>query len=105
MVKRGRYSVGMTDQTAVPNEYKVLQPGDTVAGHKVLRCKRISERVEGDTYASWVALCDSMGNESHRYVTWLVYAGPDGFRAESGHYFLEDDDYESAVGDYDKRFW
>ena len=75
----------------------------TIAGHKVLRLNRLSERVVGDCYASWITLCETDDpNSYHKWVTWVVIARPNGFCAESGHYFRADD-WEKAVGNYDKR--
>lgn len=93
----------MTAQQEIPNEYMVLETGMEIANHKVLRCKRLSERVVGETYASWVALCEAQENEYHKWVTWTVIAREDGFIAESGHYFMEIDGIEKAVGSYEKR--
>lgn len=87
----------------VDSEYKVLEKGMIVADHTVLRCKRLTERIEGDTYASWIALLETTDSESyHKYVTWIVIARPDGFIAESGRYF-QAEDIERAVGDYVNR--
>lgn len=87
----------------VEPEFRLLTAGMTVAGHKVLRCKRLSERVIGDCYATWIALCEAQGNEYHKWTTWIVIARDSGFLAESGHYFMEIDGIEKAVGSYEKR--
>lgn len=86
----------------VSNEYRVLTPGDVVSDHKVLRCNRLTERIEGETYASWVALCEAPEYEYHKWVTWVVVAHSSGFIAESGRYFVGGD-YEKAYGDYERR--
>jgi hypothetical protein len=92
-----------TTQQEVPNEYKVLEKGMTIAGHTVLRLKRLTERVVGDTYASWIVLCETTDPKSyHKWVTWIAYANETGFHAESGHYF-QADEWEMAVGSYDRR--
>lgn len=90
-------------KTQVQPEYRVLQKGDMVNGHKVLRRERHTEYVEGSTYASWIALLENTDKRAyHRYVTWLVIAGPEGFFAESGNYFAYDE-YEKAYGNYEYR--
>lgn len=92
-----------TYNEGVAPEWRILTKGMEVAGHTVLRCKQLRERIVGDTYASWIALLETNDSTSyHRYVTWVVIARPDGWLAESGHYFT-DDDFERAVGDYDMR--
>lgn len=103
MATTDRYTESMTTQQEVSNEYRVLEKGMIIAGHKVLRCKRVSERVVGETYASWIALCEAQGDEYHKWVTWTVIAREKGFIAESGHYFMEIDGIEKAVGSYEKR--
>jgi hypothetical protein len=94
----------MTAQQEIPNEYKVLQEGQTIAStHKVVSCTRISERVEGDSYASWVALCENTVPYSyHKWVTWIIAARPEGWSAGSGHYFRPDE-WESALANYETR--
>jgi len=106
----GRYLGSMKSQLEsveshneqVSPEYRIVQAGMIIANHRVLRCKRLSERVVGENYASWVVLCQAEGNEYHKWVTWTVIARPDGFLAQSGHYFMEDD-IEGAVRSYEKR--
>jgi len=92
-----------TESNEIPAEYRVLEKGMTVAGHTVIRCKRLTERVVGDTYATWITLCESPDRSAyHKWVTWVVIARPEGFVAESGHYFTYDE-REKAVGNYERR--
>ena len=84
-------------------ELRLLTKGMTIAEHKILRCNRLSERVVGDSYATWITLCEATDPTSyHKWVTWIVVARPEGFRAESGHYFT-DGEYEKAFGNYESR--
>ncbi len=87
----------------VDHEYRILEKGMKISGHTVLRCKRLTERVVGETYASWIVLCETDDPGSyHKWVTWIAYANSTGFHAESGHYFPSSE-WEQAVGSYDKR--
>lgn len=64
-----------------------LIPGTVVGdtGRTVVLCTKRTDRVEGDCYASWVAICyDAEG--FHRYVVWDVVARPEGWSAGSGQY-------------------
>lgn len=105
------YIDGMTTQLEavekhneqVSADFRILEKGMIIAHHKVLRCKRLSERIIGESYATWVVLCEAQGAEYHKWVTWIVAATPSGFSAESGHYFMEIDGIEKAVGSYEKR--
>lgn len=111
MATTERYNEGMMTQLEavekhneqVDPEFRIVEKGMIIARHKVLRCKRVSERVIGDSYASWVVLAEAQGDEYHKWVTWFVVARKDGFLAESGHYFMEIDGIEKAVGSYEKR--
>lgn len=64
-----------------------LQIGDLVGDTKriVLACTKLGDRIPGDTYARWVAICTKAG-EYHPYVVWDVVARPEGFYASSGDY-------------------
>lgn len=111
MATTSSYNGGMTTQLEavekhneqVAPEFRIVEKGMIIANHKVLRCKRLSERIIGDSYATWVVLCEAEGNEYHKWVTWIVAATPRGFNADSGHYFMEIDGIEKAVGSYEKR--
>ena len=52
----------------------------------VILCKKKFDRVVGDTFATWLALCFNASNPLHPYVVWNVIARPEGFVAESGDY-------------------
>jgi len=93
-----------TESNKIPAEYRVLEKGMTVAGHTVIRCKRLTERsLVGETYATWITLCEYPDQDRHhKWVTWLVIARPEGFTAESGHYFTHDE-REEAIGNYERR--
>jgi predicted aminopeptidase len=73
--------------TNVLNEYNELRIGDIVADTKriVIAATQKAERVEGDSYAYWVAICRKEG-EYHPYAVWNVIARPEGFIAEQGDY-------------------
>jgi hypothetical protein len=51
----------------------------------VIAATQKAERVEGDSYAYWVAICHKEG-EYHPYAVWNVIARPEGFIAEQGDY-------------------
>lgn len=94
----------ITEQNeTTPPEFRILTKGMVIADHTILRCKRLTERIVGDSYATWITLCESNDKKSyHRWVTWVVVAREDGFRAEAGSYYPATD-WERAVGSYDKR--
>jgi len=71
----------------VINEDSELMIGHLVGDTKrmVILCHKIHDRVPGDTYATWVAICHD-SKEYHPYVVWSVHATPKGFTAESGTY-------------------
>ena len=51
----------------------------------VVTCTKRSNRVEGDSYATWVAVCVRQ-DDLHPYVVWNVIARPNGFMRERGDY-------------------
>lgn len=90
-------------QDTIPNELKILQAGDVVADHTVIRCEPKGWRIPGQQYASWAAILESNREGSwHKYVTWIVIARPEGFVAECGHYFQAHQENE-AYADYQLR--
>jgi len=80
----------------------VLHRGDLVGttGGIVLECERKGERVVGETYASWKALCFLPQNNYTPFVVWTVIARPNGFSAETGEY---ERTLEDALPTYQKR--
>lgn len=76
----------MTDLSEMMLENQ-LHIGDIVGDTKriVIACQKIRDRVPGDSYAAWVAICAKDG-EYHPYVVWYVYATRNGFHAELGDY-------------------
>lgn len=70
-------------------EYDELRVGDAVGdtGRVVIARTKTGERVPGDTYASWTAICHD-DTALHPYVVWTVIARPEGFIAEQGDYCL-----------------
>lgn len=75
-------------ETNTLNEYNELRIGDMVgsgASRMVIVMTKRSERVVGDVYASWVAICHAEG-EFHPYAIWNVIARPEGWHAEQGDY-------------------
>ena len=74
----------MTNQLNLDNQ---LQLGDIVGdtNRMVIALTKKTDRVPGDSYATWVAICVKEG-EYHPYVVWDVIARPEGFYAQSGDY-------------------
>ena len=71
-----------TDQTQ-----DELSVGSKINGDAtVIACHKIRERVVGDTYATWVALCVKSVDDYHPYVVWTVSARPEGMSAGNGDY-------------------
>jgi len=86
--------------TIESQEYAVLQVGTVLPnGRTVMECSRKSERVEGDSYASWVAVC-YRDDAYHPYAVWTVVASPIGWHSEQGDYSFT---YEEALVDYKQR--
>ena len=83
------------------NEYSELLIGDLVGdtGRTVIAATKRGERIEGDSYAHWIAICHKEG-EFHPYAVWTVIARPDGFIAEQGDYCST---ISEAVEAYNKR--
>ncbi len=54
----------------------------------VIECKKIYDRVIGETYATWIGLCVKQVNDYHPYVVWQIVATPTGWYANTGHYFF-----------------
>ncbi|NBO54624.1 MAG: hypothetical protein EBU84_08520 [Actinobacteria bacterium] len=78
-------------------DFALLTHGMEINYHKVLECQRLTERVVGDSYSSWIALCESLDSATwHKWVTWTVVATSVGFFCQAGNYFQDyDDAYES----------
>jgi hypothetical protein len=74
----------MSNQLNLDNQ---LQLGDIVGStnRMVIASTKRTDRVPGDTYATWITICYKEG-EHHPYVVWTVIARPEGFSAESGDY-------------------
>ncbi|MEY4332669.1 MAG: hypothetical protein RLZZ196_1407 [Bacteroidota bacterium] len=88
----------MTNELNLDNELRI---GDVVGDTKrmVIASTKKTDRVPGDSYATWVAICCKEG-EYHPYVVWTVIARPEGFAAETGDYCSTLDE---AVTIYKKR--
>ena len=52
----------------------------------VIKCEKKFDRVVGDCFATWLAICYDNANPIHPYVVWNVIARPEGFIAERGDY-------------------
>jgi hypothetical protein len=52
----------------------------------VVMCEKKFDRVVGDCYATWLAICNDLANPLHPYVVWTVVARPEGFVAGNGDY-------------------
>lgn len=78
-----------------------LEIGQTVldGNATVVNCTKLRNRVVGDVYASWVAVCVREHN-LHPFVVWTVIARPEGFIAESGDYC---ETLENALSFYEAR--
>ena len=88
----------MDNELNLDNELRI---GDIVGttNRMVIACTKRSERIPGDTYATWVAICCKEG-EYHPYVVWNIIARPEGFVAENGDYCFT---IEDAIVIYKKR--
>lgn len=78
-----------------------LMIGDIVGDTKrmVIACTKKSDRVPGDCYATWIAIC-MKEEELHPYVVWDVIARPEGWFAQSGNYCFT---LQQAIDYYYKR--
>jgi hypothetical protein len=75
-------------ETNTLNEYNELQIGDKVGSgiERIVIVKhKTGERIVGDTYASWVAICYAE-TAHHPFTVWDIIARPEGWHAESGSY-------------------
>jgi hypothetical protein len=65
-----------------------LKIGDTINNGTatVVACTKRHDRVIGDNYASWVAICIKRPDDYHPYVVWNVIARPEGWSAQNGDY-------------------
>jgi hypothetical protein len=77
----------VTDNTTDPT-FAELKIGDTLNNGTatVIACTKRYDRVIGDTYASWVAICAKRPDDYHPYVVWNVVARPEGWSAGNGDY-------------------
>ena len=78
----------MNEQSIKDRCDEQLHRGDLVGttGGIVLECEKRGERVVGETYASWKALCFLPQNNYTPFVVWTVVARPEGFSAMHGEY-------------------
>jgi hypothetical protein len=83
------------------NTFNELHLGDIVGStsRMVIACTKKTERVPGDCFATWVAICVKE-EELHPYVVWDIIARPEGFHAENGNYAQT---LQHAVDYYKKR--
>jgi hypothetical protein len=67
----------------------ILSIGDIVGdtNRMVIAQTKKAERIPGDSYASWIAICVK-GTEYHPYAVWDVVASPKGFMAYHGNYCM-----------------
>ena len=88
----------MTNELNLLNELRI---GDIVGdtNRMVVAYTKKSDRIPGDSYATWIAICCKQ-DEFHPYVVWTIVARPEGFAAESGDYCFNID---QAVQAYKKR--
>jgi hypothetical protein len=88
-------------ETNTLNEYNELRIGEKVGSpdRMVIAYTKRNERVVGEVYASWVAVCVDE-TAFHPYVVWTVVARPEGWYAESGDYC---ETLDKALEAYKKR--
>lgn len=73
---------------------------DTVIANRTVIAKTlIHERIVGDRFATWVAICVDH-NAIHPFVVWTVVARPEGWHAEQGNYYKNVDD--AIIGYYER---
>lgn len=74
----------MDNELNLDNELRI---GDIVGDTNriVVACTKTADRIPGDSYATWVAICHKDGVH-HPYVVWQVIARPQGFYAGAGEY-------------------
>jgi len=66
---------------------------------ELVSCTKKYDRVPGDTYATWTAICVDE-TQRHPYVVWTIVARPEGFSAYNGTYCTT---LMDAVHHYNKR--
>ena len=88
----------MTNDLNLDNQ---LHVGDIVGttNRMVIATTKKADRVPGDSYAVWVAICHKE-EELHPFVVWDVIARPEGFVAEHGNYCST---LQEAVEAFQKR--
>jgi len=88
----------MINELNLLNELRI---GDIVGdtNRMVIASTKKVERIPGDCYATWVAICHKEG-ELHPYVIWDVIARPEGWFAQTGDYCST---LEQAIAKYKKR--
>jgi len=87
----------MTNQTLITQLHVGDIVGDT--GRMVLAYSKKYDRIPGDTYDTWVAICYQSG-VLHPYVVWNIISTPRGLIAETGNYCLN---IEQAITAYNRR--
>ena len=66
----------------------------------VIACTKKTDRVVGDTLASWITICMKDANDRDPYAVWAVVAGEKDFSASTGDY---SNNIIDAVDDYTRR--
>ena len=69
-------------------------------GAVVIACTKKTDRVVGDTLASWITICMKDAKDRDPYAVWAVVAGEKDFSASTGDY---SDNIIDAVDDYTRR--
>ncbi len=75
-------------ETNTLNEYNELRIGDKVGSggeRMVIALTKRNERIVGELYATWIAICVDE-TAFHPYAVWTVVARPEGWHAEQGDY-------------------
>jgi hypothetical protein len=90
----------MTTRMATDPTCWELEAGDTLNnGAVVIACEKRGNRVPGDSYAWWTAVCE-WAESHHPFVIWTVIARENGYLAEAGSYFMTK---EEALLAYEAR--
>ena len=98
---RERYKENMNTEPVNYSADSELEFGQIVGDTErvVLMCTKTKERVPGDIFAGWVAICYK-GDERDPFAVWDVHARHEGWYASSGEYFQT---FEPALRAYVAR--
>ena len=95
-------AIAASNEQTAP-EYRLVCPGLTINVHgddiTILDCEKRSERVIGDSYASWIVLIERDAAK-HRdpFVVWGLIATPNGWELQHGTYCQTLEEGRKAFG-------